>query len=431
MSEGEEGVNEGEVVLVGTSHVSEKSVEEVERVIDEEDPDVVAVELDEKRYKSIKGDGPDDLNPRDLIQGNKPFELLIYWLLSYLQTKMGDRFGIEPGAEMMAAVDAAEDREIPLALVDRDINVTVARLWGKMSLWEKLKFIGALVAGVAGLGRTDEMTEEEMDEIVEGDMVETLIDEFRAFSPRGAEALIDERDAYIAANLVELRASGQKVVAVIGAGHRAGIERYLEAPETIPDTDALESTGGGRRFSIMKAVGYAVSAFVVLMFVLLFMAGADNAFLAQLAVYWFVVNGIPAFVGALLGGGHLRSALVGGSLAWMTSLNPALAPGWFAGYVELRHRDVSVQDIDEINEILGDAQASVRELFGRMYAVETFKLLLVVALTNLGSLIGTFFFLFVVLPVVGADVDMTALLREGMTNSWNELVSLGRAVLPV
>ena len=87
---------EGGVVLVGTSHVSERSVEEVESAIDEEEPDVVAVELDEKRYKSIKGDGPDDLSPQDLIQGSKPFELLIYWLLSYLQTKMGDRFGIEP-----------------------------------------------------------------------------------------------------------------------------------------------------------------------------------------------------------------------------------------------------------------------------------------------------------------------------------------------
>jgi pheromone shutdown-related protein TraB len=421
---------EGEVVLVGTSHVSEKSVEEVENAIEEEEPDVVAVELDEKRYKSVKGEGPQDLDPKDLIQGNKPFELLVYWLLSYLQTKMGDRFGIEPGADMLAAVDAAEDRGIPLALVDRDINVTVARLWSKMSFWEKLKFVGALVAGVAGLGRADEMTEEEMEEIIEGDMVETLIEEFRAFSPRGAEALIDERDAYIAANLVELREANKKVVAVIGAGHRAGIERYLDAPETLPEIESLETSGGGRRIPVMKVLGYAVSVFVILMFVLLFMAGADDAFLAQLAVYWFVVNGVPAFAGALLGGGHLRSAAVGGSLAWMTSLNPALAPGWFAGYVELRHRDVSVQDIDEINEILADAEASVRQLFGRMYQVETFKLLLVVALTNLGSLIGTFFFLFVVLPVIGADIDMTEMLRQGMTNSWNELVGLGERVLP-
>jgi len=424
---------EGEIILVGTSHVSEKSVEEVERVIDEEEPDFVAVELDEKRYKSIKGDGPDDLDAKDLISGNKPFELLIYWLLSYLQTKMGDRFGIEPGAEMMAAVETAEEREIPLALVDRDINVTVARLWSKMSLWEKLKFVGALMAGVLGLGGSREMTAEEMNELVEGegDMVETLIEEFRNFSPRGAEALIDERDAYIAAQLVELRARGHKVVAVIGAGHRAGIERYLAAPETLPDIEKLEGTDGGRRFSLFKIVGYLVSIFVILMFVLLFMAGADNAFLAQLAFYWFIVNGVPAFAGALLAGGHLPSALVGGSLAWMTSLNPALAPGWFAGYVELKYRDVSVQDIDEINEILADAGASTRELFGRMYRVETFKLLLVVALTNIGSLIGTAVFLFVVLPIVGADVNMTELLRQGMTNSWNELIGLVHRFLPV
>lgn len=420
---------EGEVILVGTSHVSEKSVEEVERVIDEEEPDIVAVELDEKRYKSIKGDGPDDLDPKDLIRGNKPFELLVYWLLSYLQTKMGDRFGIEPGAEMMAAVDAAEEREITLALVDRDINVTVARLWSKMSFWEKLKFVGALMAGVAGLGGSREMTEEEMDELVEGDMVETLIEEFRSFSPRGAEALIDERDAYIAANLVELRRQNKKVVAVVGAGHRAGIKRYLNAPETLPDIESLEETGGGRRFSLFKIVGYAVSVFVILMFVLLFMAGAENAFLAKLAFYWFVVNGVPAFAGALLAGGHLTTAAVGGSLAWMTSLNPALAPGWFAGYVELRYRDVSVKDIDAINEILADTEASTRELLGRMYGIDTFKLLLVVALTNIGSIVGTAFFLFVVLPIVGADVNMTELLRQGMTNSWNELVGAVRQVL--
>jgi pheromone shutdown-related protein TraB len=420
---------EGEVVLVGTSHVSEKSVEEVERVIDEEEPDIVAVELDEKRYKSIKGDGPDDIDAKDLIKGNKPFELLVYWLLSYLQTKMGDRFGIEPGAEMMAAVDAAEEREIPIALVDRDINVTVARLWAKMSFWEKLKFVGALIAGVAGLGGSREMTEEEMDELVEGDMVETLIEEFRDFSPRGAEALIDERDAYIAANLVGLREANKKVVAVVGAGHRAGIEEYLAAPETLPDVESLEGTDSGRRFSLFKVVGYLVSIFVIAMFILLFMAGAEDAFLAQLAFYWFVVNGVPAFLGAIVAGGHLTTALVGGSLAWMTSLNPALAPGWFAGYVELKYRDVSVKDIDEINEILSDASSSTRELLGRMYKVETFKLLLVVALTNVGSLIGTFFFLFVVLPIIGADVNMTELLRQGMANSWNEIVGLGRRIV--
>jgi len=416
----------GEVILVGTSHISEKSVEEVEETIDEEEPDVVAVELDEQRYKSMKGDGPDEIEAKDLIQGNKPFEFFVYWLMSYLQTRMGDRFGIEPGADMMAAVETAEGRGIPVALVDRDINITIARLWAKMKFLEKLKFVGALVLGLVGfgLGRVEEEEEIDIEEIAQGDMVETLIEEFRAFSPQGAEALIDERDAFIASKLVALREADKKVVAVIGAGHRAGIQAYLDNPETIPDIEEISSTGGGRRFSIFKIVGYLISIFVVVMFILLFMAGADNRFLAELAFYWFIINGVPAFLGAMLGGAHLPSALVGGGLAWMTSINPALAPGWFAGYVELRYRDISVTDIDEINEILADVDASARELISRIYGVDTFKLLLVVALTNLGSIIGTFFFLFVVLPVIGADVDMTEMLRQGMTNSWNQIVDL-------
>ncbi len=423
---------EGEVHVVGTAHVSEKSVDDVERAIEEHDPDVVAVELDEKRYKSIRGDTPDDLSPKDLLEGNKPFELLIYWLLSYLQTKMGDRFGIEPGADMLAAISAAEERGLPIALVDRDINVTVARLWSKMSFWEKLKFVGGLIAGIAGLGMKKEGEDAiDVDEMMEGDMVEILIDEFREFSPRGAEALIDERDAYIAANLVALREQGYSVVAVVGAGHRAGIQRYLDAPDTIPDIEPLKSSSGGRRFSLFKLVGYAVSVFIIGMFVLLVMAGADNRFLAELFLYWFIINGAFAFTGALLAGGHIYSATTGGLVAWMTSINPALAPGWFAGYVELRYRDVSVKDIDEINEILGDVEASTRELLGRMNRIPTFKLLLVVAFTNLGSVVATGLFIFVVLPIVGADVDMTNLLREGLYNSWRELTGFARTILPL
>ncbi|MFP4633100.1 MAG: TraB/GumN family protein [Halobacteriales archaeon] len=420
---------DGDVYVVGTAHVSERSVDDVERAIDVYEPDVVAVELDEKRYKSIKGDAPSDLDPADLLEGNKPFELLVYWLLSYLQTKLGDRFGIEPGAEMLAAIETAEERGLPVALVDRDINVTVARLWKKMSLWEKLKFVGGLVVGVAGLGRAGDEMEAEIDEMMEGDVVEVLIEEFREFSPRGAEALIDERDAYIASNLDSLRREGKSVVAVVGAGHRAGILAYLEDPESIPEIEPLDSRASGRRFSVTKAVGYGVSVVVIGMFVLLVLAGADNRLLGELFVYWFLINGVFAFAGAKLAGGHWTSASVGGLVAWMTSINPALAPGWFAGYFELRHRDVSVKDIDEINEILSDAEASTRELLGRMNRIPTFKLLLVVAFTNLGSVVATALFLVVVLPWVGADVDMTALLWEGLQNGWLRIEGLLTSVL--
>ncbi|MDY6780322.1 MAG: TraB/GumN family protein, partial [Halobacteria archaeon] len=366
-----EGTGTGEVILVGTAHVSQKSAEKVRDTVEETEPDVVAVELDENRYKSIKGEEKtEDLSPRDLLEGNKPFEFLVYWLLSYLQTKIGDEFGIEPGADMKAAIEIAEEGNIPVALVDRDIRVTVQRLWSKMSFIEKLKFVGALVLGLAGIGVDDE--EIDMDELAEGgDMVEVLIDEFREFSPRGAEALIDERDAYIAHKLLDLRDQGLTVVAVVGAGHERGIQAYLDDPDSLPELSSLEGSSS-RRFSVFKAVGYLISLFVVGMFGLLVMAGASNRLLAELFVYWFLVNGVLAFAGALIAGGHLTSALVGGGVAWMTSINPALAPGWFAGYVELRYLDVSVKDIDTINEIIGDTEAKARDLFSRMLDVPAF-----------------------------------------------------------
>lgn len=412
--------SDGEIVLVGTAHVSQKSVDEVRKTIEEENPDVVAVELDERRYNAIKQKKPDDLNPRDLLRGSAVFEILVYWLLSYIQNKLGEKFGVEPGADMVAAIESAEDREIPVALVDRDIRVTLQRFWAKMSLLEKLKFIGALIAGLVGYGRGS--TEDiHIDDITDADVVQIMMEEFREFSPRGAEALIDERDAYIASNLVSLRSSGKKVVAVVGAGHKEGIERYLADPSSIPPIEDI-SKNKKRRFSILRAIGYAMSAFVILMFVLLFMAGASNELLLRLFLYWFLVNGILAFAGALIAGGRLTSAITGGLVAWMTSLNPALAPGWFAGYVELRHLNVSLSDIDKINQILGDTEATTRQLVSRMYEVPMFRLLMVVALTNLGSIIGTGLFVFVILPIVDADVNMTELLSRELQESWQRLV---------
>ncbi|MFB6283690.1 MAG: TraB/GumN family protein [Halobacteria archaeon] len=411
---------DGEIDLVGTAHVSEKSVEEVEESIETEQPDIVAVELDENRYKSIKGEGErDDIEAGDLIKGKKPFELLVYWLLSYLQTQLGDQFDIEPGADMMAAIDSAEERGIPVALVDRDIQVTVARLWANMGILEKIKFVGSMILGIAGFGGSGE--DIDVDELTEGDMVEVMIEEFRKISPGATEALIDERDAYIAANLLALKKRGYHVVAVVGAGHVEGIERYLASPNTIPDIESLEGKKEGG-FSVFKVLGYLVTLFIIFLFVLLIMAGASSAFLGKLFFGWFLINGIFAFTGALIAGSHLTSATVGGVLAWMTSINPLLAPGWFSGYVELRYIEVSVKDIDRINEILADTESSARNLLGRMYDVPMFRLLIIVALTNLGSIIGTVLFITVILPWIGADVDMTHLLKKGLHNSLDAII---------
>ncbi|WP_254274253.1 TraB/GumN family protein [Haloarcula marina] len=481
---------DGSVTVVGTAHVSEHSVAEVESAIEEHRPDMVAVELDEGRYQQMKGETPDDLDASDLLRGNTVFQFLAYWMLSYVQTRMGERFDVEPGADMKAAIDTAERLGLGVALVDRDIQTTVQRFWARLTLREKLTLVGSLLTelgppmtvgftigamfglvgavaasafggpyfvpaavattvgasvtavldtvlvGVAltallGLpiaaalvrlrGSGEEMEEFDIEQLTETDVVTAMMEEFRRFSPGGAEALIDERDAFIAHRLVGLREAGYDVVAVVGAGHREGIERYLAHPEELPPIDSLTGTESGGRFSLYKAVGYLITLGFLSFFVLLAMAGVQNTFLLQVFAAWFLINGIAAAGLARLAGAHWTSSLVGGGVAWMTSVNPLLAPGWFAGYVELRYISVNVGDIGKLNEILADEEAPILDLVKRLRAVPLFRLILIVAMTNIGSMIASFAFPVVALPYLATqDRDVSWVVSkmiEGAQNS--------------
>jgi pheromone shutdown protein TraB len=492
---------EGRVTVLGTAHVSADSVEEVERTIAEERPDVVAVELDEGRYRQMKGEAPDDLEPSDLLGGSTVFQFLAYWLLSYVQARLGDQFDIEPGADMMAAIDTAEEFGLGVALVDRDIQTTIQRFWARLSGLEKLKLVGGLIAGVGdpvvagltvgftisifvtlplellagplvlgglglgsavpgilvsvidgflvvvtlGLGiglvlallfsdgeETEDIEDIDMEKLTDADVVTAMMEEFRRFSPGGAEALIDERDAYIAHNLVGLREAGYDVLAVVGAGHREGIERYLDNPETLPPFESLVGEDTSGRFSLssflFKAFGYAFTLGFLAFFVLLAMAGVRDGFLLRLFAAWFLINGVISFALAYLAGAHWQSASVGGAVAWLTSVNPLLAPGWFAGYVELRYTTVNVKDISRLNEILEDEEAPIADIFGRMKEVPLFRLILIVAMTNVGSFIASFLFAAVLIPYffgqIGGVDAIVQLMLEGARNSASLLWGL-------
>lgn len=413
------GRTEGDVTVIGTAHVSADSVEEVERAIDEERPDIVAVELDEARYNQMKGETVDDLDPSDLLSGNTVYQFLAYWMLSYVQARLGDQFDIEPGADMKAAIDAAERVGSGVALVDRDIQMTIQRFWARMSLWEKLRMVGGLGLALLGIGGGDE--EIDMAELTDADVVTAMMEEFRRFSPGGAEALIDERDAFIAHRLVALRKQGYDTIAVVGAGHRAGIESYLANPETLPPMASLVGTESGRRFSLAKLFGYLLTVGFLVFFVLLAMAGVGNDVLLTVFAAWFLFNGFFAFSLAKLAGASWTAAGVGGAVAWLTSLNPLLAPGWFAGYVELRKTPVNVGDIAKLNELLADEESPLRELLGRMLDVPLFRLIAVVAMTNVGSFIASVLFPVLVLPFLpgpfGSVGDVTGAMEQGIRNS--------------
>jgi pheromone shutdown-related protein TraB len=419
------GDAEGTVRVVGTAHVSADSVEEVRDTIEAERPDVVAVELDESRYRQMQGEVAEDLEPSDLLQGNTVFQFIAYWMLSYVQARMGERFDIEPGADMEAAIEAAEGVGSEVALVDRDIQTTIQRFWARMTLFEKLRMVWELCLAMVGVGDPDD-EEIDIEDLTDGDVVTAMMEEFRQFSPGGAEALIDERDAFIAHKLVALRRAGHDVVAVVGAGHQAGIENYLEHPETLPEFQSLVGTESGRRFSLFKLFGYLITVGFLSFFVLLAMAGVRQRFLLEVFAAWFLFNGIISFSLAKLAGARWASAGVGGAVAWLTSVNPLLAPGWFAGYVELRYTSVNVGDIAKLNELMSDEETPLRDLLDRMLDVPLFRLIAIVAMTNVGSMIASVLFPFVVLPFLGAQVggvdQIGNLMVEGAQNSADLIV---------
>ncbi|MEA2052812.1 MAG: TraB/GumN family protein [Euryarchaeota archaeon] len=405
-------------ILVGTGHILEKSVKEVEAVIDRENPDVVAVELCEARYKSLKGE-VENFSVKDTLSTGSPFLILTHWLLAYVQKKMGDELGIEPGADMMAAIGKAEERGCKIALVDRPIQITMQRFWKKMKFFEKLKMVFSMlfaITNIRGGGKGGDGKEGaqklqiggmnvneglDLDRITDEDVVTQLMEELRDFSPGAATALLDERDAYIAGSLLELQhhrstdnLEQRKTVAVVGAGHVAGIKNLLGHPELIPPKEELCALPK-KRFGIKHLLGLGIGVALVVVFIAAFYSGISWDVLLSAFLYWVVINGVFSAIGVVIARGHPLSVLTAFSVAWLTSLNPFLAAGWFAGLVEAYVRKPTAEDLKGMMKV-----DSLRELANN----KLFKVILVAALANLGSILGTFVGAYVVWRALGISM---------------------------
>lgn len=365
------------VILVGTAHVSDKSVAEVKEIIEREQPDIIAIELCRGRYKALKGeDEVKEVNIKDMLSGGKFYYFLIHWLLGYVQKKIGADTGVKPGSEMIAAIDLAEKTGAKIALIDRDIQVTLGRFWVKMSFYEKLKMFVSLLGATLGFG-TKEI---DIDTVTDEDVVTQLVAELRKIAPSVASVLLDERDIFMARNLVDLLPEG-KIVAVVGAGHREGIQRYLDNPETIPPIDEL-STIPKKGFSWINATIIAMLVMIVgVLALLVFSGGVSLATLFTAMLYLFVTQGILSALGVLIVRGHPFSALTAFGLAWFGFLHPFLAVGWLAGLVEAHFRPPTTEDFKTImkSETMSDLMHN-----------NLFRIILVAGLANLGSMLGTF-----------------------------------------
>ncbi len=390
---------ENNIILVGTGHILEKSVREVEEVIEREKPDIVAVELCPSRYEVLRG-GVTDFSVKDAIAGGKPFLMLTHWLLAYVQRKMGNELGIEPGAEMLAAINKAEELGCRVALIDRPIQITMQRFWKKMRFTEKLKMLFSIILAIANIGSFGGKVKGiDLNSLTNEDVVTKLIEELREFSPGAATTLLDERDAYIAGSLLALRGDGpdtdKKIVAVVGAGHVAGIKRLLDHPELIPPREELCTVPEGR-LSINNIFGIGICAVIAILAVAILFSGLSLDILIRALFWWFIINGSLSALGVLIARGHPFSALIAFAVAWLTSLNPFLAAGWFAGLVEAKLRKPSGEDVRKLMKV-----DSLRELMRN----RVFKIIFVAALANAGSIAGTFIGAYVVLHVVGLDIS--------------------------
>jgi len=363
--------------LIGTAHVSTASVELVREQIAEFKPDLVAVELCQSRLKSLKK--PDELDNDDLlkiINEGRSLMILLQSALAAQQRKMGLETGEKPGAELLAAIEMAEEAEIEHALIDRDVIITLRRAWRKMGLREKWRVLDALL-----WDEEDDDEKIDLDDLLEdSDLLSEVMEEARQAAPNAGTVLIDERDAYLAGRIQQIRGKG-KVLAVVGAGHIKGIIEHLEKPP-LESTSRLTELSQEPPKPIWPKV--MIWAIPLLLASIVGWSAYNGQFesLKDSLWYWLVANAIGAGLGVAIARGHPLSILVGALASPITSLNPTLAAGWFAGYTQIKVAAPTGKDAAVFLE-LKDYSVFWSNRVGRV--------LLVTTLGNIGSVLGAWF----------------------------------------
>ena len=360
--------------LIGTAHISSASVELVRSQIEEWSPDLVAVELCESRKASLLE--PDALDNEDLLKilnEGKSHMILLQSALAAEQRRMGISSGEKPGAELLAAIEAAEEADIPVELIDRDVLITLRRAWSKMGFIEKFRVLDAL------LWQEDDDEGASVEELLEdSDMLSKLMEEAREVAPAAGSVLIDERDAFLAGRIQQIRGRG-KILVVVGAGHLNGIQENLAESAMETASRIAELSVEPRKAIWPKALMIAIPLFLFGAVAWMGYNGEIEG-IKQTAVAWLAINAGLTGLGVLLARGHPLSILVGAVASPITSLNPFLAAGWFAGYTQLKITPPTG----------GDAQAflDLNEL-SLFWKNRVGKVLMVTAMGNFGSVVGT------------------------------------------
>ena len=368
------------LVVVGTAHVSARSVADVEDTIRREKPARVLIELDARRFEALRD--AERWQNTDIVQvlrEKKQHLFLLQLYLANMQARIGRETGVSPGSEMMRAVEVADEIGAEVVLIDRDVGITLRRGFGAMGFLQRLRLFWNVWSEVLTPTKRDGEGPLDVDAMLETDAITAMTEEFAAFAPEIKTALIDERDTYMATHIHEQHRRHGTVVAVVGAGHLPGIERRLAVPDALPFRYHLDKEPD-KRFPVGKLIAWVVPLAIIGAFVALLLQGETEAF-RQAIIWWIVINGGLSALGAAIALGHPLSILVAFVAAPITSVNPTLAAGWFAGLTEAKVRTPKVRDFEAIQAI---------ESFKDFWRNGVVRIILVTALANVGSSIGTF-----------------------------------------
>ena len=364
--------NEQTIYLLGTAHVSKESVEEVKALVAEVEPEAIAVELCPTRYEALTAaDKWKNLDIFKVIREGKLLMLLGNLGLSAYQRRIGKELGVEPGAELIAGVDAAKERQLEPVLIDRDIQTTLKRTWRNVGFFKKLMLLSETLAG-AFEGGSDEVDAASVEALKEKENLEDAMGEFAKALPEVKGPLIDERDLYMVSKLQELDA--KTVVAVVGAGHVAGMTEHFE--DKIDRESLTVIPPASSWTSVLK---WLVPAIVLLAFGY-GIHNSEGGSLEEMLLAWILPNSIAAALMATIAGAKPLTVITAGIGSPITSLNPLLGVGMVAGLLEAWLRKPTVADCDSIHD-------DVQSLSG-FYRNRFLRVILVTLASSIGSAIG-------------------------------------------
>lgn len=376
------------ITLIGTAHVSAESVAEVENTIKELKPDSVAIELDEKRADSIRNkDKYRELDIVKVLRRGEGFLLLANLVLSSFQRRMGQSVGVNPGDEMLAAMRVADELGIPSVMADRAIQVTLKRAWAKNSFWGKCKLLATLLSSAFS---KEDMSAQDIENIKEKNEMDSMMNELADYMPVVKEVLIDERNVYLAQHIWD--SPGNKVVAVLGAGHLDGVVENLEKiaaggeactgiKQSITEIDQIPAKGVGS-----KLLGWIIPVAIIGLIIAGFIYGGTQLG-TKMIKSWILWNGTCAAILTLLAAGHPVTIIVAFLSAPITSLCPFIGCGFVTAIVQAFMCKPKVRDMETLQDDV---------TFTGFYKNRILRILLIFILSSLGSSVATF--------ISGADI---------------------------